>query len=265
MVCNVFGRFPHPVLATALILLLSACSDKTPQKYDSQIRDVPSVTGETRVLIFSKTEAGKYRHQSIPAGRLALQQLAEQREWGYFSTENGAIFEHEGLQQFNVLILLSPAGDVLNEAQQQGLRAFVEQGGGLVGIHAAAEAEPQWDWYLKALGATYAGHSKVLPATIHFSAPHPVTDGFQSLSLTDEWWAFTMTPDTDIQVLATVDEKSYDPGTATMGESHPVIWAHQMGAGRILYTALGHTDEIYFNPEFLLLLERAILWSSDNL
>jgi len=55
------------------------------------------------------------------------------------------------------------------------------------------------------------------------------------------------------------------PGTATMGDDHPITWCHDYEGGRAFYTALGHTSESYSDPIFVGLLTRAIQWAGGRL
>ncbi len=63
----------------------------------------------------------------------------------------------------------------------------------------------------------------------------------------------------DINVVMQLDEKSYQGGKH--GASHPVTWYHEYEGGRSFYTALGHTSEIYSNPDFLKILENGITYA----
>ena len=45
-----------------------------------------------------------------------------------------------------------------------------------------------------------------------------------------------------------------------MGEDHPMVWWHQVGEGRVLYSALGHTTATYDEPEFKIFIRNSILW-----
>ena len=51
-------------------------------------------------------------------------------------------------------------------------------------------------------------------------------------------------------MLATVDERSYDPGDSAMGSDHPIAWCRREHRGRSVYTAMGHTSESYAEPLF---------------
>jgi uncharacterized protein len=62
-------------------------------------------------------------------------------------------------------------------------------------------------------------------------------------------------------VLLTLDEMSYDPGPAAMGD-HPIAWCHFVGKGRAWYTKLGHRAETYANPAFVRHLLGGIRWAA---
>ncbi len=67
-------------------------------------------------------------------------------------------------------------------------------------------------------------------------------------------------------MLATIDENTYSPGSffgkpLAMGSDHPMIWKHCAGAGRVFYSALGHTAESYSDPKYREVLMRAIVWA----
>ena len=63
----------------------------------------------------------------------------------------------------------------------------------------------------------------------------------------------------DIDVLITLDESSYDGGTN--GENHPISWCKEFDGGRAFYTALGHTTESFEEELFLAHLLGGIKWS----
>ena len=50
-----------------------------------------------------------------------------------------------------------------------------------------------------------------------------------------------------MHVLATIDESTYDGGG--MGADHPIAWWHEYDGGRAWYTAGGHTDEAWSEPD----------------
>ena len=108
------------------------------------------------VLVFSKT-AG-FRHDSIPAGIAAIQQLGQQNGFNVTATEDAAQFTDANLANFDVVVFLSTTGDVLDDAQQAAFERYIKAGGGFVGIHAAADTEYGWDFYGQMIGAYFRNH-----------------------------------------------------------------------------------------------------------
>ena len=49
-----------------------------------------------------------------------------------------------------------------------------------------------------------------------------------------------------------------------MGKDHPIVWSHCVGAGRALYSAMGHLPEAYSEPHYQRLLAGAIKWAAKQ-
>ena len=133
------------------------------------------------------------------------------------------------------------------------LQRYIEAGGGFMGIHAAADAEYNWAWYNKLVGAyfkSHPGNPNVRKATV------VVTDtGFIAMKgipekweRTDEWYNYKNI-NADLKVIATLDEDTYEGGEN--GKDHPIAWYHDFDGGRAFYTGGGHTTESYSEPLFL--------------
>jgi PKD repeat protein/type 1 glutamine amidotransferase len=204
-----------------------------------------------RALVFSKT-AG-FRHDSIPAGIAAIQQLGADNGFDVDATEDAGQFTDAGLAPYDVVIWLSTTGDVLNADQQAAFERYVQAGGGYAGVHAAADTEYDWAWYGELVGAYFASHPAIQTATVEVEdAAHPATAHLPaSWERTDEWYNYQSNPRGDVHVLATLDEGSYDAGSGAMGDDHPIAWCHGYDGGRSWYTGGGHTQESYNEPDFL--------------
>jgi type 1 glutamine amidotransferase len=214
------------------------------------------------VLVFSRTTG--YRHLSIETGIQALEGLAAERGWSLSASEDPALFTEQGLSAFNVLVFLSNSGDLLDDTQQVAMENFIRAGNGYVGIHGASTAERDWPWYGALMGAYFNAHPDIQQASIVVEdTAHPATAHLSETWVrTDEWYGFETNPRADVNVLLSLDEQSYTPGDGTMNGDHPIAWYHEYDGGRAFYTALGHTDESYAEPEFLQHLAGAIEWAS---
>jgi type 1 glutamine amidotransferase len=212
-------------------------------------------------LVFSKTEG--FRHDSIPAGVGAIRALGAQRGFSVDATENAGAFTDASLANYKVVVFLSTTGDVLDEAQQTAFERFVRAGGGFVGIHSAADTEYDWPFYGALVGAYFAGHPDIQTATLQVES-HPSTSSLpRTWVRRDEWYNFQQNPRGGVDVLATLDERSYSGGT--MAPDHPIIWSHAYKGGRAWYTAGGHTSESFSEPLFVDHLGRGILWAAGQI
>ncbi len=212
------------------------------------------------VLVFSKT-AG-FRHDSIDEGIAALTQLGSENNFTVTATEDATAFTAENLAQYEAVVFLSTTGDVLDAAQQTAFEGYIQDGGGYVGIHAAADTEYDWPWYGGLSGAWFASHPAIQEATIQVEDhEHDATAHLDDQWVrTDEWYNYQSNPRTDAHVLATLDESSYEGGT--MQGDHPITWCQNYEGGRSFYTGLGHTAESYVEPDFLRHLLGGVRWAA---
>ncbi|HET9209312.1 MAG TPA: ThuA domain-containing protein [Thermoanaerobaculia bacterium] len=228
-------------------------------------QDTAAAAKRFRVLVFTKT-AG-FRHDSIPDGVALVRSLGAANGFRVDASEDAAVFNSRGLRSYRAVIFLNTTGDVLNDAQRAAFKAYVRQGGGWVGVHSAADTEHAWPFYGQLLGkgAWFASHPAIQTATLlREDAAHPSTRHFPArLSFTDEWYNFKADPRGVVDVLLSLDESSYDPGSGAMGD-HPIAWCHPIGRGRAWYTALGHRSETYADASFARHLLGGILWAAGR-
>ena len=245
------------VLLAVVALIAGGCVAGAP---DQGPRHPPAPAQPARVLVLSKT-AG-FRHASIPAGVRAIHELGRRGGFVVDATEDSGRLSGDGLSQYRAVVFLSTTGDFLAGPEQDALQRFVERGGGWVGVHAAADAERGWPWYETLVGARFSRHPAVQPATVHVTdRRHPATATLPAVwRRSDEWYEFDHNPRGSVHLLATLDERTYQGGH--MGADHPIAWCHTVGAGRSLYTALGHTTESYSESPFLAHLLGAIRWAA---
>src|SRR3954467_13943622 len=250
-----------------------------PGTYTFHCKIHPNMTGSVtvsaaadaleNVLVFSKT-AG-FRHDSIPAGIAAIQQLGQQNDFNVTATEDAATFTDANLANYDVIVFLSTTGDALDDTQQAAFERYIRAGGGFVGIHAAADTEYGWDFYNNMIGASFRNHPAGTPtaAVDIVDGNEPSTQGLPARQTrTDEWYnyqgpispvvngsstAADYSPRlSNVHVLATVDESTYgeDDGN-TADDDHPITWCSDYEGGRIWYTGMGHTQASYSDPDFL--------------
>ncbi|MEM6632977.1 MAG: ThuA domain-containing protein [Bacteroidota bacterium] len=235
------------------------------------------------VLLFNKTNG--FRHSAaIESSTLAFQEMAKDRNWNLFVTESGAVFNEEQLSLFDVVIWNNVTGPVLTEEQRTAFRAYMENGGGYVGIHGAGDFSHYWDWYENTLiGATFSHHTMnpgIQPASMHLecdSSGFHMCQGLDGyIERSDEWYVFLDNPrEKGFTVLYTVDEETFDPNgnflflarnkDFGMGADHPIVWFKELpGGGRTFYSALGHAGEAFQEDLHLQMLKNAIEWTGKT-
>ena len=206
---------------------------------------------QPKILVFTKT-AG-FVHSSIPVGTRAIVELGKRNGFEVDTTSSAQIFTDKNLRQYKALVFLNTtdtADALFTEPQKKALQNYIRSGGGFAGVHAATDAGYRWDWYTQLVGANFLSHPRQQKARIvvvdhdHLSTRHLPDSWVRK----DEWYNFkNLNP--HVNVLLQLDESSYEGGEN--GAHHPVSWYHEFEGGRAWYTALGHTEESYEEPEFL--------------
>jgi type 1 glutamine amidotransferase len=220
-----------------------------------------SAAALTSVLVFTRTKG--FRHSSIPAGIAAIQRLGAEHGFAVTATEDAGAFTAAGLAPHQAVVWLSTTGDVLDAAQQAAFERYIADGGGYVGIHAAADTEYDWPWYGDLVGAWFRTHPAVQEATVRVEdRAHPSTAHLPDPWVrTDEWYDFRTDPRPDVRVLLRLDESSYTGGS--MGD-HPITWCREVGAGRSWYTGVGHTEASFADPDVTRMLLGGIRYAAGG-
>lgn len=217
-----------------------------------------------KVLVFSKT-AG-FRHGSIPSGIEAMKQLG--KSTGAFevtATEDESAFEPDTLKEFDAIVFLNTTGEVFKSKEagredrlKKSLVDFVENGGGLVGLHSATDTYKNWKVFNDMMGGAFSGHPWHTKIKVKNLDPkHPLTAAFggEDFEIADEIYQFrkdTASPD-ERRMLLSLSGEIVDKGKGQYGKDgfYAISWLDEREKGRIFYCSLGHRDEIYWNTPVL--------------
>ena len=210
-----------------------------------------------RILIYTK--AAGYQHASIPVAEAAILKLAGQNRITADMSGDPADFNDANLKKYKAVIFVSTTGNnIPGEEQRAAFKRFIEAGGGYVGIHAATDANYDWQWYGDLSGAYFKAHPAQQMATLNVVDTSTIaTRHLPSVwKRVDEWYHFKYLAK-DLHVLINFDESSIkykddaEAANMKMGPNHPMAWWHDFDGGRAFYTELGHTDESYSDPLYL--------------
>jgi type 1 glutamine amidotransferase len=178
-----------------------------------------------------------------------------------------------------------------SDTTQRALVEYVRKGGGLVVVHAANNAFPDWPEYNEMIGLGWrgaefgdritvddagelvrtvkgegpgAGHGSQHPFQIVVrDGEHPVTDGMPRawMHAADELYHGQRGPARNMRVLASAFSASETGGT---GEREPIIWVIPYGDGRVFTTVMGHSPEAMQCVGFVATVQRGTEWAATG-
>lgn len=168
-------------------------------------------------------------------------------------TEDRDQFKAENIKNYDLVLIYTTGGNLTPE-QEQGLCSFVENGGGLVGIHSATDSFKNSDAYWKMMGGRFTGHGSGTFKVNNTGKSHCIVKGTGSFDITDETYRHDFHPDSKLVIL---QRREMD--------GDPVSWVQYYGKGRVFVTGLGHAKPAWENPAFQELVTRGLLWADAKL
>ncbi len=229
-----------------------------------------ALAGAPRRVLYVTHSAG-YRHDSIPASRQVLEEMAGRSEGALevVSTEDVSLINAETLRGFDILFFFTSGELALSDAQKADLLDFVRAGKGFGGVHSATDTLYGWPEYGELIGGVFDGHPWAREVSIRVEDPeHPAVSHFPpSFSLADEIYQFRSFSREKVRVLLSLDTASVDMNAENVRRTDgdfALAWCRQYGSGRVFYTALGHPEGVWLDPRFQTMLLNAFRWLSGD-
>lgn len=178
------------------------------------------------------------------------------------------------LAKYQLFIQLNYPPYPWNKEAQDSFQDYIQKGrGGWVGFHhptllGVFDGYPMWQWYSDFMGGIqfkdYLPGGTSAKLTIEDKS-HPAMKGLQASFITkDEWYLYDKSPRTNVHVLASIDESTYDPQKDKKMGDHPVIWTNEHMKARNIYIAMGHFPELFQEENFTRLVKNAIFWAAKK-
>ncbi|MFF7678085.1 ThuA domain-containing protein [Actinacidiphila glaucinigra] len=232
---------------------------------------LPSPPGGKNVKVLVFHASATEESPTVDAGIEAIESIGlsgpADRRFKTVATDDASVFTNaKRLGTFNAVVFLTGGGDVLDPEQEAGLEAYMEAGGGFLGIHDAARTEPYSDWFAGLIGARPAATSPAAVQRAVVEIPDRINPATKDLPLEwkrpDKWINWASNPTGKVHTVAKVRESSYMPGTGANGVDHPVSWCRDYDGGRSFYTGMGGTAESFAETDFRDHLRGALQWTS---
>tara|TARA_R110002124_G_scaffold287323_3_gene472816 strand:+ start:5572 stop:9069 length:3498 start_codon:yes stop_codon:yes gene_type:complete len=141
--------------------------------------------------------------------------------------------------------------EAISAEQEVALKNYVEGGKALIPIHSASFCFQNSDWFIKTVGGQFSSHGTGEFSTSITDPSHPVMEGISSFTTWDETYVHSQL-NKDMTILMERTEGD---------RKEPYTWVREQGKGRVFYTAYGHDERTWNQPEFQKLVANGVLWA----
>ena len=225
-------------------------------------RTAPATPQKPRKLLVLDQQMG---HGTIVHTNYALELMAKTGAYEATFSNDLDNLKYDKIRQYDAVMLNSTECDVsADPGVREGLLRYVREGGGVGGIHAASWSTAFWPEFMEMFGASQGPH-KTQSAILKIDDPNsPLTKSFggQPFALTDEYYRMV---DTGLQgtyysrdkvrVLISIDtakSTDFNAGRAPFlrrDDDYAVAWIKGYGKGRVFYTSMAHTPDMFMDPK----------------
>ena len=227
---------------------------------------------QQKVLVYTRnyTPDGKgYVHENIAASVAAIRKMGVEKGFAVDVSDDPGSFSDGNLKQYAALVFSNSNNEAFaTEGQKAAFKAYIQGGGGFVGIHSASGSQRDWPYFWQVLGGKFLAHPKMQPFVVTvadpaFAAMKGVPAEFQ---WEDEAY-FVDHRNPDIRPVLVIDRTkllAVDPAKIPVDSFPnplPVAWYHRFDGGREFYVALGHRKEDYANPILYGIIANGIVWA----
>jgi type 1 glutamine amidotransferase len=207
-------------------------------------------------------------HNTIPLTNVMIQRMGEKTgAWTTVFSNDLANLRYPKVKEYDAIFLNSIVGEFLPDpALRADLVRYVNEGGGLGGIHGSPWASRNWDEFAEMIGAQSAPHRIENGVLKVYDKENPIVRPFnyEDLPFREEYYRFEDSGNgrlrwDKVRVLLIVDLDEKVPnatdkpwqGYRRPDKVYPVAWIREYGKGRVFYNSMGHMNETFMKPEIV--------------
>ncbi|MDH7569512.1 MAG: ThuA domain-containing protein [Armatimonadota bacterium] len=209
--------------------------------------------------------SGGFEHSYLPHAEVAIKEIGKASGlYKAVTTHRCDRINPKVLATVDVLVFATTGELPFDDSQKALLLDFVRGGKGFVGVHNATDTFYQWPEYGEMIGGYFAAHPWTQEVRIKVEDPnHPATRMLPPVfTVYDEIYTFKNWDRAKTHVLMSLDTTSVDLSKGNReDQDYAMAWCHPYGQGRVIYTALGHPDDLWGEPWFREHILGCIQWA----
>ena len=201
------------------------------------------------VLFFGAPTANGPHHDPVIRYRIIKRNLGTEGIDFTYTEDPAEALNSETLGNYDALMMYGnwEQNGPLPAQQLTALTDYVEGGGAFLPIHCASACYGGSPEFIKLVGGRFKSHEAGEFKVTAVDKNHPIMRGYGGFKAWDETYVH--------------DQLTDDRVILERREQEPWTWVREQGEGRVFYTAAGHDNRVWDQPEFHNLLKRAIFWS----
>jgi type 1 glutamine amidotransferase len=226
-----------------------------------------------KVLVL--TERGGQHGGFTDAGLKWLAEKSHELNFELTEINSPQVINEAYLKSYKLVIQLDYPPYHWSETAQKAFVKYIDEGwGGWIGFHHATllgefDGFPMWQWFSDFMGGIrFKNYIAPLASGVLRveKSDHPVMKGLKSSFLIpdDEFYTFDHSPRANVEVLANVDESSYQPDSEIKMGDHPAVWTNPSKKARNVYFLIGHSKKLYDSNDFKAMFANAITWAAGR-
>ncbi len=196
-----------------------------------------------KILVFS---AG-WIHPSL-ACRFNLKKLLNQAK-DYKFTYTSSLNPLIRLSGYDAVVLYFHRKEI-SDSKLAALEEYVNNGGGILALHAASASFKQSEGYFNLIGGRFNHHGPITGFEVNNEEEQDgIFAGIPGFEVTDELYIHNVSDDITVHFSTKVEERN-----------EPVVWTRKSGQGKVAYCSLGHRAAVLKHPHYKEIILRCFKW-----